>query len=169
MQIPTATRYYGKYRGMVINNIDPNGIGRLLVQVPDVGGVGISSWAMPCFPFTGRKMGWWALPQIGAGVWVEFEAGNPDFPIWTGCWYGSSSELPAAAATIPPNVVIGSQLFNSIELNDIPGTGGIILKCRSGAKIEITDLGITIDNGKGAKIEMLGPQVSVNNGAFQVI
>lgn len=172
MEIPPATRFYGKYRGAVINNIDPQGVGRLLVQVPDVSGVGISSWAMPCFPYTGRKSGWYAVPQIGAGVWVEFEAGNPDFPIWTGCWYGDSSELPAAASAAPPilpSVVIASQALNVIELNDVPGTGGIILKCRSGAKLEITDLGIVIENGKGAKIEMLGPQVSINGSAFQVI
>jgi uncharacterized protein involved in type VI secretion and phage assembly len=172
MEIPPATRFYGKYRGAVINNIDPQGVGRLLVQVSDVSGIGISSWAMPCFPYTGRKSGWYAVPQIGAGVWVEFEAGNPDYPIWTGCWYGASSELPAAASAAPPilpSVVIASQAFNVIELNDVPGTGGIILKCRSGAKIEITDLGITIDNGKGAKIEMLGPQVSINSGALAII
>jgi uncharacterized protein involved in type VI secretion and phage assembly len=168
----TPNRYYGKYRGMVINNIDPEGRGRLLLQVPDVTGISTSSWAMPCFPYTGRKSGWYALPQIGAGVWVEFEAGNPDYPIWTGCWYGASSELPSAASSAPPvlpSVVIASQTFNVIELNDVPGTGGIILKCRSGAKIEITDIGITIDNGRGAKIEMLGPQVSINSGALAVI
>ncbi len=172
MENPPSNRFYGKHRGSVINNIDPQGIGRLLVQVPDVTGVGISSWAMPCFPFTGRSSGWYALPQIGAGVWVEFEAGNPDYPIWTGCWYGASSELPSAASAAPPilpSIVIASQALNVIELNDVPGTGGIILKCRTGAKIEITDLGITIDNGLGAKIELLGPQVNVNSGALQII
>ena len=172
MQNSSRQRYYGKYRGTVINNIDPESRGRLLLQVPDVGGVSISSWALPCFPFSGRAMGWWAIPQIGAGVWVEFEAGNPDYPIWTGCWYGSSSELPSAATAAPPitpSVVIQSQGQNVIELNDVPGVGGIILKCRSGAKIEITDIGITIDNGRGAKIELLGPQVSVNSGALAII
>lgn len=172
MEIPPAHRYYGKYRGTVINNIDPEGRGRLLVQVPDVTGLGTSSWAMPSFPFTGQKMGWYALPQFGAGVWVEFEAGNPDFPIWTGCWFGRSSELPSAASSAPPvlpSVVIASQAQNVIELNDVPGTGGIILKCRSGAKIEITDIGITIDNGRGAKIELLGPQISFNSGALNII
>lgn len=172
MEIPPAHRFYGKYRGMVLNNIDPESRGRMLVQVPDVTGIGTSSWAMPCFPFTGQKMGWYALPQIGAGVWVEFEAGNPDQPIWTGCWYGRSSELPSAASAAPPvlpSVVIASQAQNVIELNDVPGTGGIILKCRSGAKIEITDIGITLDNGRGAKIEMLGPQINLNSGALTII
>ena len=79
-------RYYGKYRGMVVSNIDPMQQGRLQVQVSDVLGLNVLNWALPCLPFAGRQMGWWALPQIGAGVWVEFEQGNPDYPIWTGCW-----------------------------------------------------------------------------------
>jgi len=62
-------KYYGKYRGMVINNIDPMQIGRLLVQVPDALGPIPSSWAMPCVPITGKQMGTYMLPQIGAGVW----------------------------------------------------------------------------------------------------
>ena len=72
-------KFYGKYRGMVMDNVDHMQIGRLLVQVPDVGGLATSSWAMPCFPHTGLQMGFWALPQVGAGVWVEYEQGDPDF------------------------------------------------------------------------------------------
>ena len=94
-------RYYGKYRGVVLNNIDPMQKGRVQVQVPDVLGLSISSWALPCFPFTGRQMGMWALPQVGAGVWVEFEQGNPDYPIWTGGWFGDASEVPAMALLAP--------------------------------------------------------------------
>jgi len=89
--------YYGKYRGMVINNVDPLQIGRLQVQVPDVAGLIPSSWAMPCFPLTGKQMGSYMIPQIGAGVWVEVEEGNPDYPIWSGCWFGSVAEVPALA------------------------------------------------------------------------
>ena len=88
-----SRQYFGKYRGMVVSNVDPMQIGRLLVQVPDVLGPIPSSWAMPCLPFTGKQMGMWCLPQIGAGVWVEFEQGNPDYPIWSGCWYGIAAEV----------------------------------------------------------------------------
>ena len=77
-------KFYGKYRGTVLNNIDPMQPGRLLVVVPDVHGLAPSSWALPCFPFAGMQTGAWALPQIGAHVWVEFEQGDPDRPIWSG-------------------------------------------------------------------------------------
>ena len=95
-------KYYGKYRGMVINNVDAMQMGRVQVQVPDVTGLPPTSWAMPCLPFGGKQMGMWALPQIGTGVWVEFEQGDIDRPIWSGCWYGSAADVPAQilAATI---------------------------------------------------------------------
>ena len=95
-------KFYGKYRGTVLTNVDPLQTGRLLVTVPDVHGIAPSSWAMPCFAFAGKQMGEWALPQIGAHVWVEFEQGNPDKPIWTGCFYGSAAEVPALALAAPP-------------------------------------------------------------------
>ena len=73
-------KYFGKYRGTVINNVDPLQIGRLQVQVPDVSGLVPSTWAMPCLPVAGKQMGMYVIPQIGAGVWVEFEHGDPDYP-----------------------------------------------------------------------------------------
>ena len=90
-------QYFGKYRGMVLANTDPMQMGRVMVQVPDVLGVSTSSWAMPCFPVTGKGMGFWSIPQIGTGVWVEFEQGDIDHPIWSGCWYGSVSDVPSIA------------------------------------------------------------------------
>src|SRR5258706_14152752 len=95
-------RFYGKYRGTVINNVDPLQIGRIQVMVPDVSNVIPSSWAMPCVPIAGKQMGTYIVPQAGAGVWVEFEQGNPDYPIWVGGFWGSAAEVPALAlAGIP--------------------------------------------------------------------
>ena len=95
MSDSTERKYYGKYRGLVINNVDPLQKARLLVQVPDVLGLAISSWAMPCMPIAGPQMGVYVVPIIGAGVWVEFEGGDPDYPIWTGGFWGSAAEVPA--------------------------------------------------------------------------
>lgn len=178
--------YYGKFRGTVLSNVDPRSVGRLLVEVPDLG-LFPSSWALPSFPFSGRSMGFWTLPQIGAGVWVEFEQGDSNYPIWSGCWFGGAEELPTDALAAPPllpNIVIQSQTGNAIVISDIPGVGGILLKTRTGAKIEINDIGITIADGKGEEIQMLpgliniqtsgavnvkGTTVSINDGAFTVI
>jgi uncharacterized protein involved in type VI secretion and phage assembly len=166
-------RFFGKYRGTVINNVDPMQIGRIQAMVPDVSNVIPSSWAMPCFQVTGKQMGTWLLPQIGTGVWVEFEQGDPDYPIWSGCWYGSAAEVPAPALAAPPavpNFVMQTQAQNTIMISDLPGpTGGILLKTLTGAMISINEIGITISNGKGATIVMAGPSVNINNGAFTVI
>jgi uncharacterized protein involved in type VI secretion and phage assembly len=166
-------RYYGKYRGTVVNNIDPMQMGRLTVQVPDVKGLIPSTWAMPCFPISGKQMGAYMIPQIGAGVWVEFEQGDPDFPIWSGCWYGSVAEVPALAlAGIPvsPNIVIQTAAQNAVVISDVPGpTGGIMLKSTTGATLIVNDTGIYIQNGKGAMITMVGPTVTINNGALTIV
>lgn len=171
-----AQRYWGKFRGSVVNNIDPNTRGRLLVQVPDVFGVSISSWAEPCVPLaggTGPPMGVYFVPPIGAGVWVEFEHGDPDYPIWVGCRWGMSSDVPSPAkAGLPlaPSMVLQSYGQHYIAISNLPGpTGGITLKTMTGAMIAINELGITITNGMGATIELKGPMVSVNNGALTVI
>lgn len=166
-------KYYGKYRGMVINNVDPLQKGRLLVQVPDVLGLNTSSWAMPCVPVAGPQMGAFFVPIVGAGVWVEFEAGDSDRPIWTGSFWGSAAEVPALALTgLPtsPNIVLQTTGQNSLVISDVPGpTGGLMLKSATGAMILVNDVGITISNGKGAIIVMTGPTVTINNGALTVV
>jgi hypothetical protein len=89
-----SVKYYGKYRGVVTNNVDPLQMGRIRAQVPDVLGENESGWAMPCVPCGVSKKVASSLPEVGAAVWIEFEQGDPDRPIWTGCFYGSAAETP---------------------------------------------------------------------------
>ena len=165
--------FYGKYRGTVINNIDPMQIGRIQAMVPDVSSLIPSSWAMPCVPVAGLQMGMFTVPPIGAGVWIDFEQGDPDYPIWTGCFYGSVADVPALALTAPPPVsaiTLQTMLQNGLIISDVPGpTGGILIKSTTGAMIMVNDTGITITNGKGAIITMLGNVVDINAGALTVI
>jgi uncharacterized protein involved in type VI secretion and phage assembly len=165
-------QYYGKYRGTVANNVDPMQMGRIQVLVPDVYGTTPSTWAMPCMPMAGKQMGVYMIPQVGAGVWVEFEQGNKDYPIWVGGWWGGMAEVPTLALAAPPvtpNTVIQTTGQTALVLSDVPGpTGGIMLKTATGAMILINDVGITISNGKGATIVMTGPTVTVNNGALVI-
>ncbi|MEP7343049.1 MAG: phage baseplate assembly protein V [Acidobacteriota bacterium] len=171
------TKYYGKYRGTVINNIDPLQIGRIQVMVPDVSNLIPTSWAMPCVPLAGKQEGTFFLPQIGAGVWVEFEQGDPDYPIWVGGFWGIAAEVPALALVPPPippgqNIVIQTTLQNTLLVSDAaptPITGGIVLKSTTGAMIVVNDSGIYIQNGKGASIFMVGPTVTINQGALVVV
>jgi hypothetical protein len=166
-------KYYGKYRGTVIQNIDPLQIGRIMVSVPDVSGELPSSWAMPCVPIAGKQMGSYFVPQIGSGVWVEFEQGDPDYPIWTGCFWGSAEEVPELALAgnpISPSIVLGTGLMNTVAVSDLPGpTGGIMLKSATGAFIIVNDTGIYIENGKGASVTMVGPTVTINDGALTIV
>ena len=166
-------KYYGKYRGTVVNNVDPMQIGRLLVIVPDVLNINLSSWAMPCLPVGGMQMGIFSVPPIGAGVWIEFEQGDPDYPIWTGCFYGSMAEVPAMAKLVPPavpGITMQTVLQNGIVISDVPGpTGGIVLKSTTGATLIVNDTGIYIQNGKGASIVMVGPTTTINQGALTII
>ena len=107
-----ARTFYGKYRGTVINNVDPMMRGRLLLEVPDVVGFTPSSWAEPCVPLAGPSgppMGVYMVPPIGAGVWVEFEQGDPSKPIWVGCRWGLPTDIPPLALLglpISPNICL---------------------------------------------------------------
>ena len=166
-------QYIGKYRGTVFNNIDPMQMARLQIIVPDVTSVLPSTWALPCLPMTGQQCGVFTVPPIGATVWVEFEHGDRDYPIWTGGFWGSAAEVPALAlATTPPlqTIVLQTVGENTLQISDMPGpTGGILLKSATGALISITDTGITITNGQGATIMLTGPTVTVNEGALSVV
>lgn len=164
--------FYGKYRGKVTDNMDPLMMGRVRATVPDVMGDQESGWAMPCAPFGGSGVGFFAVPTVGAGVWIEFEHGDPDYPIWSGCWFGSLAEMPPKLLVPPPpskKVMIITEGGHSITLDDTPGIGGIMLQTSTGQKIVMNALGIEIDNGLGASIKMTGPQISINNGALDVI
>ncbi|MBS1703837.1 MAG: baseplate assembly protein [Armatimonadetes bacterium] len=165
-----AETFFGKYRGLVLNNIDPESRGRIQVQVPDVKSLLPTTFAEPCFPFTGIQSGMFVVPMIGASVWVEFEHGDPDYPIWTGGWFPTAADVPALAQT-PPGVqgfCINTVLQNTLLISDVPGAGGIMLKTTTGAMIKMDDTGIIIQNGKGAIITMNGPTVTVNAGALVV-
>ena len=168
-----SEKYLGKYRGLVLNNIDPMQMNRLQVQVPDVGGLIPLTWAMPCVPVAGLQNGMVALPMIGSGVWIEFEQGNSDYPIWVGCFWGSAAEVPALARATPPGVqaiTFQTPLQNGLTISDLPGpTGGIMLKSATGATLIVNDTGIYIQNGKGASIVMTGPTVTVYAGALTIV
>ena len=161
--------FHGKYRGIVTDIEDPLMIGRVRATVPDVMGDQESGWAMPCVPFGGSGMGFFALPKKGAGVWIEFEHGDPDYPIWSGCWFGSAAEVPPVLLAPPyKKVLLKTEGGHSILLDDTPGKGGITLETSSGQKVVISATGIEINNGQGASIKLTGPQVSVNGGALEV-
>ncbi|MGH3901052.1 MAG: phage baseplate assembly protein V [Pseudonocardiaceae bacterium] len=96
-------RYYGKYRGLVVDNADPAQLGRLRLTVPSVLGEDVvTGWATPCAPYGGAaNQGLLFIPDRDAGVWVEFEEGDLEFPIWVGTFWSKpdgDSGLPKPEA-----------------------------------------------------------------------
>jgi len=95
-------RFYGKYRGLVLVNVDPQNQGRLKAVVPEVLGILPTNWCLPCTPYAGTLAGFFTMPVIGAGVWIEFEAGDVNRPVWTGCWWGTA-QVPLNEVGTPAN------------------------------------------------------------------
>jgi uncharacterized protein involved in type VI secretion and phage assembly len=161
--------FYGKYRGIVTSNDDPLKIGRIKAHVPDVLGDDESGWALPCAPFGGDNMGFFALPGTNARVWIEFEQGDPDYPIWTGCWWGSQDEMPDVLSS-DANKKVLIQTVNGLSiLLDDSSSGEITIQTSGDQKIVLNSTSIKIDNGSGATIELSGPKVAVNDDALEVI
>jgi uncharacterized protein involved in type VI secretion and phage assembly len=158
------SQFFGKYRGKVENNIDPLNLGRVQISVPAVLGEGGLSWAMPCVPYAGSGVGFFAIPPNDANVWVEFEGGDPDYPIWAGCFWGTG-ETPASPALAQKKVFKTDT--GTITLDDTPGAGGITIETRDGKKIVMNSTGIEINGGPGT-IKINGTQVTINNGALEV-
>lgn len=164
--------FFGKYRGKVVDNEDPLALGRVRAVVPDVGGEVPLGWALPCFPVAGPQCAVMGVPPIGAGVWIEFERGDPDLPIWTGCFFESPADLPSLHLLTPPGVfaaTIETQHQCGITVTDLPGPeGGIVLKAGAGASLVVNDAGIHIKDGRGGSINVSRGTVSVNDGALTI-
>jgi hypothetical protein len=163
---PVAKRHWGKYRGTVVDNQDIPPSGRLLVSVP---GIVITNWAMPCVPLTDVAMGTFVRPRIGANVWVEFERGDPDMPIWVGCWWGEG-QIPVMAEeynAVPAIPVITIETGTAgISVGDLPILAG-----------GNTPGNVNIIAGRGAvtialtpgSVNITAPAVTVTTGAFTVV
>jgi uncharacterized protein involved in type VI secretion and phage assembly len=157
--------WFGKYRGTVVNNVDPYQQGRLQVNVPAVLGTGDASWALPCTPYAGPGVGLLLIPPNGANVWVEFEGGNSGSPIWTGCFW-NPDDAPVSPA-VAETKVLKTDLA-TITVSDVPGKGEVTIELASGAKVTLTAQGIEIVSGGGASVKLTAAQVSVNDGALEV-
>jgi len=159
------TRKYGKFRATVADNNDPTNRGRIKVTIPAVL-ADLQVWAMPCFPYSGNGAGHYMIPEAGAGVWVEFEAGDPSFPIWTGGFW-ADNELPKdqnGTQATPSLRIIRSQQGLIISMDD---KGNVItLSDSNGNNI------ITIDSTKSEikihsnmKVVVDAPQIELVEGS----
>ena len=156
-------RHFGKFRGIVTNVDDPLGIARIQARVPDVLGSEETGWALPALPYAGDNMGQHTIPPVGAGVWIEFEAGDVSYPIWVGC-YWRAGEKPSDAAPKVKAIVTAAK--HKILVND--DDGSITIEDNNQNKITMTSDGITLERGSN-KVVVSDSNVSVNDGSLEVI
>lgn len=161
-----AERFYGKYRGTVSDNQDPQSLARLKARVPEVLGEEDSGWALPALPYAGDNTGLYTVPAVGAGVWVEFEAGDVSRPIWTGCWWGDG-QLPkneAGTEATPPMKILRSEEgllvaldddAKTITISDSDGSNLLTIKAQDG---QVKLLAAT-------KVIVEAPQIELVEGA----
>jgi uncharacterized protein involved in type VI secretion and phage assembly len=154
-------RFYGKYRG-VVTDVDTSAL-RIKANVPAVLGTQTSGWARHCVPYAGPDVGMAFLPEVGAGVWIEFEGGDVSYPIWTGC-YWRDGEPPSDAKPTVKAIVTASG--NKIVLDD--DAGSITISDNNGNKVTLDASGVTIERG-GNKVNVSDTEVNVNDGALEVM
>lgn len=154
-------RFYGKYRGAV-TDVDASTL-RIKAKVPAVLGDQDSGWCMPCVPYAGQNVGLAFLPEVGSGVWIEFEGGDVSYPIWTGC-YWRSGEQPSDAA--PKVKVIVTTAPHKILLDD--DAQSITISDSNQNTITLDSSGITLTRGSNS-VAISDSEVSVNDGALEVM
>lgn len=167
-------RFFGKYRATVVENVDPLAKGRLILLIPDVSGTLPSNWATPCVPLAGPHMGTsFVPPPIGSSVWAEFEQGDPQKPLWVGCFWeapatlGTMALVAGAAAT--PALTLET-VTSGIGVSDTPtlppGAGNVCIYTGAGAiSIVMNPEGITIT---APTLQILTPSFTINGAAFTV-
>lgn len=165
-------RFFGKYRGKVTSNIDPFQIGRVQVNVPAIFGEDRLAWAMPCTPYAGAGVGFFTLPPVNANVWVEFEGGDPDYPIWSGCFWGIN-ENPAQPTAIPQIKLFKTE-STTITINDTPGAGSLTVEINPPAvalplKAVFNSEGIEINNNNITTVKLKPDQIELKTGEASTV
>jgi uncharacterized protein involved in type VI secretion and phage assembly len=163
-----ASKFYGKYRGTVTDNTDTLARGRLKVQIPQVLGEA-EVWALPCVPYAGKDVGFFAMPKVGTMVWIEFEAGDSSYPIWTGTTWALGD---IAADDASPDVKFFKTDKFTLRIDD--AAGEIVISNQGGSEIKLGANEIHIKSStitseaQGKKTELSSSSFSVNDGALEV-
>lgn len=146
-------KYYGKYRGVVLDNNDPEGLGRLKIEVENIDIAELPNWAMPCTPYAGPKEGFYFMPPIEANVWVEFVMGDVNYPIWSGCYWNAKEDVPIleSASEPKPEIKVLQTKYHTLTIDDTAeNKGSLILTCKADAVK--TEMKLTVDQN-GVKLE----------------
>lgn len=149
-------RFFGKYRGLVLVCEDPMNMGRIQAFVPEVLGTVPSNWCLPCTPYAGVAAGLFTIPIVGSGVWIEFEAGDVNRPVWTGCWWGTAQvPVDETMLSVPfTTKILRTETGLTVSLDDLK------------QKITITDaLGLTVISMQAGRTSIESAFVVTMNAA----
>jgi hypothetical protein len=162
--------YFGKHRGKVELKFDPLGLGRLQVSVADVMGDGNLAWAMPCLPGAGPGVGIFSIPPVGANVWIEFERGDPDYPIWSGGFW-DVGDAPATIGPTQPFTRIWAGENFKLEVLDLPGIAELTLSLTTATGEAVLKAGATAMELSffGNSVKLAADGVTINNGNLKVL
>lgn len=138
-------RFFGKFRGRIINNKDPQNLARIKALVPAVLGDQETQWALPSVPYAGNGVGFYFIPPIGSNVWIEFEKGDSRLPVWSGCFW-EIGQAPIISNAYDQKVIKTDKAI--ISISDTSGLDeGIRIETTSGLKIVMDSSGIELSNG----------------------
>jgi len=157
-----GSSYFGKYRGIVTDVDDPSNQCRIKATVTSVLGEATSGWALPAAPFAGDQHGMVMLPKVGSGVWIEFEAGQLDHPIWSGAWWAAGQRPEPQGNGIR---VIVSEHGHRVILDDEGDE--VKLVHAGGPEITMTATEIVLTCG-ACEIKISNQSISLNNGMIKV-
>lgn len=177
-----SERFYGKYRGTVVEQGAGDHRGQLRVRIDKMyedadkmNGGDDPPWALPCLPYGGDKVGMFVVPPLGAFVWVEFEAGDPAWPVWSGCCWPSDAErrwvgnhLPPSAGGADTKLIETAMARIVIDDNQQSPSLTIELKTSPARTITLSNNGIELSDGMNTKVVLRSPSVVVNEGALEV-
>lgn len=178
-------RFYGKYRGIVVDNQDPSKLGRLKLRVPSVLGKDVvTGWATPCAPYGGAaNLGFLFIPDAGAGVWTEFEEGDLEFPIWSGSFWSqpnSTSELPkpnkgsdgseeSAIQDPPTSKIIKTAKGHTLQFEDADHAEMILIRSSQGHFMTMDQNGITVTDADANTIQFTSAGIKIEDKSENTI
>jgi len=153
-------RKFGLYRGIVRDVADPENLGRVRLEVPEVWGGGrLSNWASYCSGFGGGGAGFYLLPRPGDGVWVLFERGEPARPVWIGFWFNSQDKRPEPGGK--ETRVLRSKAGHRIVFGDEEGKEYVEIQDKAGGFVRI-------DSAAGEVVVQAGKKVVLKTGADSI-
>lgn len=155
-------KFIGKFRGTVEENQDPLGLGRIQAKIPQI--TSKTGWALPSVPYAGSGVGFFFIPPKNANVWIEFEGGDTEKPIWTGCFWGlgESPTLPAQ-----DDIKMIKTKYATITINDL--LNSLEIESKDGLKIIFDTSGIELKNNSQKSVKLTVANVSINNGSLEVL